>query len=134
MCKNPDCIAKARAWMEGTKQLEFARSIHLASLKGYRFRLNAHSQKRQLERAISRSELIAIIKNGEIVHQRIVGKYSRSIILGYLATQGGPRPLHAVLEYRHDEQFVEVITLYDPRTKKMWSPDFKTKICFCEQE
>ena len=133
MCNDPlRCQIKSRVWIEGTKQLDFAQAIHQSSLKSYKFRLNEHSKKRQFQRAIAQHELISIIKHGEIIHHRIVGKYSRSIVLGYLSVHG--RPLHVVLEYRHDEQVVEIVTIYDPRTKQMWDTEFKKKICFCDQE
>ena len=137
MCINSKaCAMKAKLWTKGTKQLDFARSIHRNSLiRAYDFIKSPHVTKRQLERAIADHEIVSIIKNGTIIHNRRVGTYTRNLLLGYLPLiNGDPRPIHLVLEYQHDQKVVVIVTMYDPRSKNMWSEDFTTKICFCDQD
>jgi hypothetical protein len=137
MCSNhKECAIKAQSWLEGTKQLDLARSIHRECYgKKYDFIKDLHAKKRQLERAMADHEIAAIIMQGKIIHTRMKDQYRRNVILGYLPTSSETlRPIHLVLEYQHDQKVVVIVTMYDPRSKNMWTEDFTTKICFCDQD
>ena len=137
MCQNPqECQRRSASWQRGSQAaaIDDAGSLHLLALaQNWDFQLTRHSYARELQRAVSKPQLVRCIKTGTLIQTRMDRGQRRTLFLSTLVSPNGTvQPIHFVLEYFPENKVVEVVTVYDPRSKGwMWSDDFKTKVCFC---
>ena len=138
MCQNPqECQRRSAYWQQGSQAatIDEARSLHVLALThNWNFRLTRHSYARELQRAVSKPQLVRCIKTGTLIQTRMDRGQRRTLFLSTLVSPSGTvQPIHFVLEYFPENKVVEVVTIYDPRSKGwMWNAEFTNKVCFCD--
>lgn len=93
-----------------------------------------HKDKRSFERAVSRSHILSVLKNGYVID--IQGHSSNSfdmLIMSYVKLSKGYRPLHVAITLTED--ICTVKTVYDPRSKhEQWDDNLETRLFFIKEE
>lgn len=93
----------------------------------------AHPEQRLYERAVSRSDVDALIAAGDVIRRYTDDEgHVRLLILGWVKTAPKRyRPLHMVTVVVAPDE-VHVATVYDPRTRPwQWSPEYDRQVCWC---
>jgi hypothetical protein len=84
---------------------------------------SGHAVRRMFERSIGRSEVMEVIRLGEmIVHYPDDDPFPSCLMLGFVED----RPLHVVVAVESSSKNCYVITAYDP-DPNIWEEDFKTR-------
>jgi len=82
-----------------------------------------HAVLRMLERGITKSEVLHVIDEGEVIEQYPDDKpYPSSLMFG----MAGNRPLHVVVACNEEEQVRIVVKVYSPDTS-IFMGDFRTR-------
>lgn len=96
-------------------------ALRAAALAG-RIQWHQHAFERLLERAITRSEVIGAIINGEVIEVYLEDRPYPSCLILYATAE----PLHVVAAADPDARVCHVITAYRPDLEH-FEPDFKTR-------
>jgi len=82
-----------------------------------------HALQRMLERGIYRSDVLSVLKNGELIEYYEDDKpFPSGLFLGYVNN----KPLHVVAAIDKQIECCYIITTYEPDLKH-FKPDFKTR-------
>ena len=84
---------------------------------------SGHAVQRMFERALSKDDVVDVIREGEVVeHYAKDTPYPSCLMLGYARTT----PIHVVVGIDEPQETVIVITGYVP-DPALWSDDFRTR-------
>ena len=93
------------------------------AIKNRRIEWQRHSLERMLERDISRSVVLEVVMNGEIIEEYPEDQpFPSALFLGRI----GQRPIHVVVSYDSANQILFIITAYEPQLKH-FKPGFKVR-------
>lgn len=82
-----------------------------------------HALSRMLERGISRSDVLSVILDGDIIEQYPDDNPYPSLLMYKYVSE---RPIHAVVAYNSDDRKAYVITAYEP-SEDTFEDDFMTR-------
>ena len=83
-------------------------------------KFSSHAIKRMFERKISKSEIIYIVKKGNIIKEYPDDNpYPSFLIAGFIKT----RPIHIVTAYDGETKICYIVTVYEP-DPELWKSDF----------
>lgn len=93
------------------------------AIRNRRIEWQRHSLEKMLERNISRTAVIEIILNGELIEYYPSDKpFPSGLFLGQI----GRRPIHVIISYDSSNEKVFIITAYEPDLKH-FEPGFKIR-------
>lgn len=96
-------------------------------------RVSKHGNERELERAISNRDLMAVLSGGYAIECQGVQKDSIEILLmGHTKGYNNMyRPLHVAVSIKDNDVLVK--TAYDPRSREwQWENNYETRIFYLE--
>ncbi|SED10664.1 hypothetical protein [Paenibacillus sp. GP183] len=98
-----------------------------------------HETFRELDRAVSKRQVLEVIEQGEIIECHYFKKSREYIFLLSHFFKIGPgqyRPFHVPVVMKEDKPLhIELKSVYDPRTKKYkWNKSYSQRICVCESK
>jgi len=82
-----------------------------------------HAVRRMFERSISRAEVVAVLRGGEIIAEYLDDEPFPSYLMLGLVRR---RPLHVVVAVDSRGDNCYIVTVYDP-DKNSWESDFRTR-------
>jgi hypothetical protein len=92
-----------------------------------RLKLRKHAHERCFQRGISRGEVRRVLKTGETIQEYPDDTPLPSyLVLGWVETEAGERPLHVVAADDEKEDVTYAITVYEP-DPDLWTDDFREK-------
>lgn len=84
---------------------------------------SGHALQRMFKRRISREDVAAVLRSGEVIAEYSEDDpYPSSLILGFPRTQ----PVHVVAAWNESEKACIIITAYDP-SPLLWEPGFRRR-------
>ena len=94
-----------------------------STIKSKRVEWKLHSLKRMLERSISREDIYQVLLNGEMIESYPNDEpFPSFLILGFV----DKRPIHVVVAYNKYDDFISIITTYEPDSE-IFTSDYKTR-------
>lgn len=97
--------------------------------------ISSHALERQVDRSISRPQIVEAVKNGWAIERRQQGDDIKVILLYHLRVSPRVyRPIHIVAVFNTFTPIKWTVkTVYDPRSEAWkWSEDFQRRVCFCQ--
>ncbi len=86
-------------------------------------KFSGHAIRRMFERKISKSDVVEVLKNGEIIEEYMDDEpFPSYLMLGFIGVQ----PLHVVAAFDSESKTCHIITAYDP-DPALWDEGFNRR-------
>lgn len=92
-----------------------------------RLKLRKHVHERCFQRGISKKEIRHVLETGDVIREYPDDAPLPSyLVLGWVETETGERPIHVVAADDEREDVTYAITVYEP-DPDLWTDDFREK-------